>query len=124
MENEELKKELSKAKAREIIEQTFLAWIQLGLILVSLGFASVGVMSFIKTQQYKPIVLTFAALIADLFTITGFIAVVFALIQYRGKIKTLGTVYVPSFDLPLFIGAMVSTLGTIAFLAILIDWLW
>ncbi len=121
MKNDDLKKILYKYKTREIVEQTFLAWMMLGLILVSLGFASVGVISFMKAQNYKIIVVILASIIADLFTITGFISVFFALIQYRGKIKNIGKPYIPSFDLPLFMGTMISILGVIAFLAILID---
>ena len=121
MNNDDLKKNLYKSKARELAEQTFLAWMTLGLILVSLGFASVGVISYIKAQSYKMIVVIMASIIADLFTITGFISVFFALIQYRGKIKNIGKPYVPPFDLPLFMGTMISILGVIAFLAILID---
>ena len=121
MNNEEIKKELAKAKTRELAEQTFLAWVQLGLILVSLGFASVGVISFIKAQDYKRIVVVMTSLIADLFTVTGFVAATFALLQYRGKIKNIGKPYTPSFDLPLFMGSMISALGVIAFIAILID---
>ena len=82
---------------------------------------AVGVISFIKAQHYRKIVVFLASLIADLFTIAGFISVIFALIQYRGKTKNIGKVYAPSFDLPLFIGTMISFLGVIAFIVILID---
>ncbi len=121
MNNDDLKKNLYKSKARELAEQTFLAWIQIGLILVSVGFASVGVISYIKAQNYKKIVIFLTSIVADLFTITGFIAVIFALFQYKGKIKNIGKPYVSSFYLPLFIGTMISILGVIALLAILID---
>lgn len=121
MDNDDVKKELYRAKLRESAEQTFLAWIQIGLILVSLGFASVGVISFIKAQNYKKIIIILASIVGDFFTIAGFIAVIFALIQYRGKIKNIGKPYVPPFDLPLFMGTVISILGLIAFLTILID---
>ena len=121
--NEDVKKELSKFKTRELTEQTFLAWVQLGLILISLGFAAVGVISIVKAQEYKKIVVILSSLIADLFVIVGFMAVIFALIQYRRKIKNIGKPYTPSLDLPLLIGIMISTLGAIAFIAILIGML-
>jgi len=123
MQNDDIKKELSKSKTRELAEQTFIAWVQIGLILVSLGYATTGIISFIKAQNYQKIIIGLTSITADLFIITGFIAVIFALIQYRGKIKNVGKIYIPSFDLPLFMGIMISILGAIAFFAILIYWL-
>jgi uncharacterized membrane protein YidH (DUF202 family) len=119
MNNEDIKKELATSKFREAAEQTFLGWAQLGLILVSLGFASVGVISYIQAQSYKAVVAIFVSLVGDLFVIAGFTSIVAALLQYKAKMKNIGKMY--ALDLPLFIGVMICALGVIAFLAIAID---
>ncbi len=120
--NNDPRHQLAEGKARELAEQTFVAWIQLGLFLVSLGFASVGIISFMKTQQRGTFHITVAALVADFFVVTGFIAVIVALMQYRKKIKRIGSAKISRFDLPLFIGAMISLLGVFAFVLIVADW--
>lgn len=111
------------ANIKELAEQTFLLWIQLGLLLISVGFACVGLISFAQAHHIKPIVTLFVRIIGDLFVITGFASTFFSLIQYRNKLKNPELFYRSAIDLPTFIGTAVSIFGVIAFIAMVIDWL-
>ena len=121
MYSEDQKKLMFETKIHALAEQAFLIWLQTGLFLISIGIASVGIISFLESQQYHRLAITLISLIGDLFTLTGFITVIAALIQYRAKIKHIDKPYVPKFGLALFTGTMTSLLGILTFITLLIE---
>lgn len=108
---------------KELAEQTFLLWAQIGLLLISVGFACVGLISFIHAHHLKPILNILVRVIGNLFVITGFIFIFFSLVQYRNKLKNPGQFYHTSIDLPIIIGTIISLFGILIFIIIAIDWL-
>jgi len=109
-------------KTRELAEQTFILWAQLGLILLSLGIAFAGLIKYIQTERLKPIIGILAQVLGHLFIITGFICTFFSLIQYRNKLNNSEKIYISAIDLPLLLGVTISIFGIITFIAMLIDW--
>ncbi len=120
--NKQQKHSPSYFKIRQLAEQTFILWAQLGLILVSLGIAFAGIIQYIKADNIRPIVGIFVRILGNLFIITGFICTFFSLIQYRNQLKNPDKIYISAIDLPTFLGVTISIFGIIAFIAILIDW--
>ena len=110
-------------KIRQLAEQTFILWAQLGLILVSLGIAFAGIIQYIKADNLKPIVGIFVRILGNIFVITGFDCTFFSLIQYRNKLKNPDKIYISAIDLPIFLGTAVSISGIIVFIAMILDWL-
>ena len=121
MENDDFEKEFRIFKKREMAQQTFLLFLQQGLVLITVGIASLGLIRFMKTHNYEKIIISIIRITGDLFTLTGFFVIFFALIEYRRKTRNNTEQYVPLFDLPLAMGIMVCLIGVLALSTIVIE---
>lgn len=118
-----LQKKIDTLNAHEVIEQTFLSWVQTGLTLVGIGFGVGSVLAILKSEHYEKDMIMAIRVIGQCLIFIGFLTILLALFQHRKKIRSLADDckdYAHESNLPLFIAATVALLGIAAFTIILL----
>ncbi|MFC1894580.1 DUF202 domain-containing protein [Candidatus Dependentiae bacterium] len=122
MKKDDIKNNLDKLNSLEVIEQTFLSWVQTGLTLIGIGFGVGGILSAMKVHHYQKTSITTIKIVGLLLIFVGLIAIILSLIQHKIKLQEIKAEKYPTkkiANLPLFIGIILIFLGLAAFGAIL-----
>lgn len=107
----------------EAAEQTSSAWIQVGLSLISFGFAFGSIIAFMRSEHFDLFFIKVIRVIGLFLIFLGIASIILALFHHHKKKKTIkkGDFFNRSdFDMPLLIGGLVVILGSLAFLSVLI----
>ena len=124
MDEDKKSKKIDTFNVSEVIEQTFLSWVQTGLTLIGVGFGIGSILVMLKEYHYETAIITVIRIIGQLSIFVGFVTILLALVQHREKLKNLlsdqerESAYVSR--LPVHIGITIALLGFIGFVAILV----
>jgi len=114
-----LKEELAKFRNHEMIEQTLLVWIQMGLTAMMLGIALSGVIASLYDDSSFTLVVKVSEIFSELLILVGTLAILVALIQHKLKLKYLNKKYnyKPPFSLASTFAIVIIVLGICSFFA-------